>query len=227
MLVACWSAKGGAGTTVVAAALAALLARSAPGGAVLADLGGDTPALVGLAEPIGLGLADWLAAGSGVGAPALAEVEVPLCDGLTLLPRGCGALGPPARAEVLAAVLADDPRPIVVDCGVLGAGADKPCPVCDGDLALRVASCASLSLLVLRPCYLAVRRAVAVPVRPSGLVLVREPGRSLTADDIEQVLGAPVRAEIDIEPAVARAVDAGTFLHRLPSSLVRALHAAA
>src|SRR5262245_4755823 len=175
MLVACWSVKGGAGTTVVAAALAALLARSAPGGAVLADLGGDAPALVGLAEPAGPGLADWLAAGTDVGAPALAEVEVPLCDGLTLLPRGSGALGPPARAEVLVAVLADDARPIVVDCGVLGVGRDGPCPVCVGELALRGASCASLSLLVLRPCYLAVRRAVAAPVRPSGLVLVREP----------------------------------------------------
>jgi hypothetical protein len=143
------------------------------------------------------------------------------------LPRGPGALGPPARAEVLAAVLADDPRPVVVDCGMLGGATHNGCPACGGDLALRVASGASLSLLVLRPCYLAVRRAVAAPVRPSGLVLIREPGRSLTADDIEQVLGVPVRAEIDVEPAVARAVDAGTFLPKLPSSLVRALHAAA
>ena len=62
MLVACWSAKGGAGTSVVAAALAVLAGRRSPHGAVLADLAGVGPALLGVPEPDSPGLTGWLAA---------------------------------------------------------------------------------------------------------------------------------------------------------------------
>ena len=116
MFAACWSAKGGSGTTVVAASLALVLAR-AEGGALLVDLAGDAPAVLGLAEPTGPGLTDWLAAGAGVPADGLSRLEVGVVDGLDLLPRGTGELGPPARAEVLAGLLASDPRSVVVDCG--------------------------------------------------------------------------------------------------------------
>ena len=67
MLLACWSVKGGSGTTVVAAALALLLAQRSPAGALLADLagqeglGGDGAAVLGLDEPSSPGLAGWLA----------------------------------------------------------------------------------------------------------------------------------------------------------------------
>ncbi|MGH9246054.1 MAG: hypothetical protein ACRD29_17400, partial [Acidimicrobiales bacterium] len=62
MLVSCWSTKGGAGTTVVAAALALLLARSHADGAVIVDLAGDVPVALGAADRPGPGVADWLAA---------------------------------------------------------------------------------------------------------------------------------------------------------------------
>ncbi len=68
---------------------------------------------------------------------------------------------------------------------------------------------ASDSLLVTRACYLSLRRLVAGPVRPSGVVLVTEAGRALGRADVEDVVGVPVVAEVPIEPAVARAVDAG------------------
>ncbi len=65
MLICCWSSKGGAGATVVAAALARRLAADREGGgALLADLAGDAPVVLGLTEPAGPGLAGWLAAGS-------------------------------------------------------------------------------------------------------------------------------------------------------------------
>ena len=72
IFVACWSAKGGCGTTVVAVSLASLLARA--GGALVADLAGDVPAVLGMPEPSGPGLADWLAAGESVPADALARL---------------------------------------------------------------------------------------------------------------------------------------------------------
>ena len=219
MLVACWSAKGGSGTTVVSVALAAVLARTSPSGALVADLAGDVPTVLGLPEPPGPGLAEWLAAGAAVPADALPRLEVDGTSGLRVLPAGDGvAAGAPVpgRAEVLAALLAADRRPVVVDCGS-GLGA----------AGLPVAAAASVSLLVLRPCYLALRRALAAPLRASGIVLVKEPGRALGRADVEDVLGVPVRAVLELDPAVARAVDAGVFPARLPRSFERALRHAA
>lgn len=215
MLVACWSSKGGAGTTVVAASLALLLARRDPGGALLADLAGDAPAVLGLPEPTSPGLAGWLAAGCDVPADALARLEVPAASGLRLLPRGEGPLAAD-RADVLAALLAADPRPVVADCGSDLVGAP-----------LAIAAGATRSVLVTRPCFLALRRALTAPVRPSEVVLLTEPGRSLTRMDVEDCVGAPVVAEVAVDPAVARAVDAGLLATRLPRSFARDLGRAA
>ena len=90
MLLACWSSKGGAGTTVVAATLALLLGRSQPDGALLADLSGDAPAALGVADPDSPGIAGWLSAGSDVPPDALHRLEAPVTKGLALLPRGDG-----------------------------------------------------------------------------------------------------------------------------------------
>jgi hypothetical protein len=210
LLVACWSAKGGAGTTVVAASLSLLLARH-PAGALLVDLDGDVPAVLGADEPEGPGLAGWLAAGAAVPPDALARLEVPVAPGLSLLPRGHGDLEP-ARAEVLGSLLEQDPRPVVVDCGTEPAGA-----------ALVLARRAERSLLVTRACFLALRSALEAPLRPSEVILLEEPGRALRVADVGEVLGVPVTAEVAIDPAVARAVDAGLLAARLPRGLEREL----
>ena len=215
MLVACWSSKGGAGTTVVASSLALLLARRDPLGALLVDVAGDVPAALGLADSPGPGLADWLAAGSSVPADGLHRLERPTEHGVAVLPRGDGPLAE-ARADALAALLAADARPVVVDCGTLVDG-----------VALTLAAAASRSVLVTRPCFLGLRRALRAPLRPSEVVLVTEPGRSLGRHDVEDCVGAPVVAEVALDPAVARAVDAGLLAVRLPRGLARDLARAA
>jgi len=235
MLIACWSPKGGTGTTVVSCGLALVLARSQPAparqayshqgaaGVLIADLSGDVPAVLGLPTPASPGLADWLAAGPDVPGNALGHLEVDAGPGLRLLAWGgeLAALSAVAadggeRGEVLAEALAAGTRPVVADCGSAAAGA-----------ALAVAAAAEISLLVLRPCYLALRRALAAPIRPTAIVLVNEPGRALTRRDIEEVMGVPVRAEIDFDPSIARAVDAGLLAGRVPRALERALRDAA
>src|SRR5260221_2401430 len=91
VLIACWSPKGGAGTTVVSAALALILARDS-GAALAADLTGDLPTVLGLAEPAGPGLAEWLAAGANVPPHGLRRIEVPAAPRPPLLP-GSGPRG--------------------------------------------------------------------------------------------------------------------------------------
>ena len=54
-IITCWALKGGSGTTVVAAGIA----LSEPG-AVLIDLDGELPAALGIVEPAGQGITEWL-----------------------------------------------------------------------------------------------------------------------------------------------------------------------
>ncbi len=210
MLVSCWSCKGGSGTTVVSVALASSLARSA-GGALLVDLTGDVPSVLGMPDVDTPGVGEWLAAGAGVPADALARLEVAGPAGVRVLVRGA-VDGGEERAGVLAALLAAEQRPVVVDGGTDPSG-----------VALAVTQAASSSLLVVRPCFLALRRAQRSVLRPTGVVVVREPGRVLRAADVEAAVGAPVVAEVPVDEAVARAVDAGTLAHRVPRSLHKAL----
>jgi MinD-like ATPase involved in chromosome partitioning or flagellar assembly len=218
MLIACWSVKGGSGTTVVAAALALRLARSTPG-VVLADLAGDVPAALGCPEPDGPGLAEWAHAGADVAPDGLERIAVDMAPGLAVLPTGDAALARTATVadgERLVAALRELHHGVaVVDCGVTSL-----------DVAFGVITSATRSLLVVRPCFLALRRALALPIRPSAAVLVNEPDRTLHADDVEDVLGVPVLT-VPFDPAVARAVDAGLLATRVPAKLDRALKHAA
>ncbi len=200
----CWSAKGGSGTTVIAAALALVLSqRSAT---TVVDLAGDMPAALGIAEPAGPGVRDWMASPT-ADAAALHRLQVPVSDTLQLLPRSSAPVTVTRWAD-LASVLTQ--HTVVIDAGT---GIPPP----------ELLEVAEHNLLVTRPCYLALRLAAASGVQPSGIVLVGEPGRALTARDIERAVGAPVVAELHYDPAVARAVDAGLLAARLPASLAHAL----
>lgn len=220
MLLALWSPKGGTGTSVVAAALA--LASAGSGPTRLADLGGDQPAILGLpadASPLRAGpapagcdgLAGWLSAGPSAPSEWLDSAVLPVVPGLGLLPRGpgSGATAAPEAGAALAVALRD-PGLTVLDAGGVG------------DPALRaLLEVADVALMVIRPCYLALRRAVADGrvERSAGVVLVEEPGRALGADDVAAVLNRPVVARFPVRAEIARAVDAGVLRERLPAAL--------
>ena len=96
-----WSVKGGAGVTVTAVAVALGWVRRGRA-VVLVDLCGDAPAVLGLAEPAGPGVRDWLHTADG-SAEALGRLTVPVIDGLSLLPCGrSSAPPPPVRVAALA-----------------------------------------------------------------------------------------------------------------------------
>lgn len=196
-----WGVKGGSGVSVTAAAAA--IESAAHDRTLLVDLAGDQPAVLGLDEPAGPGVLDWCAADT-VGGDALTRLEVPVRDGLRLLPSGGRAACPPDRLVDLWHALAAERRTVVVDGGVV---ADTP--VVPG----------GRTILVIRSCYLALRRASRLTVRPDGVVVVLDPGRALDRRDVGDVVGAPVLAAIGVDPAVARAVDAGVFARRLPPML--------
>ncbi|MEZ5274570.1 MAG: cellulose synthase operon protein YhjQ/BcsQ [Ilumatobacteraceae bacterium] len=216
MLILC-SAKGGSGTTVVAASLALLHAQRGP--CLLVDLAGDLPAALGIAEPPGPGVHDWLSS-SVADAASLLRLAVEVTDGLRLIP--CGSVPasadaqrvPAERWDTLGMVLSTAHAMVVVDAGTGG-----PHPA----LLPR----AERTLLVTRSCYLSLRRVARLGFAPSGAVLVQEPGRALRRADVEHALGTPVVAEVPWDPAVARMVDAGILASRLPTSISRPLRAAA
>lgn len=208
-MIVCWAAKGGSGATVVACALALGWPRSQP--VTLVDLAGDCATALGLNEPAGPGVADWLASPT-ARPPDLARLAVTIRDEVRLIPRGL-AVTPDDQWPRLATALVASGN-VIVDAGT-------GCP----PQALHDA--AEQSLLVTRPCFMAIRRAQHLGLRPTGIVLVDEPGRALTSSDIEHALGVPVVAEVRLDPAVARAVDAGLLIARLPRSLIVSLRSAA
>ncbi len=212
MLLTLWSPKGGSGTSVVATSCSLVLAAS--GGARLADLDGDQTALLGLASDPAPGLTDWLMAGAEAPSDALARLAVEAGPGLSLLPvGGCdpGDAAPEAGAA-LAVLLRDDPAPTVADLGRVEAPALEA-----------MVEVADASVVVVRGCYLALRRAVhrALTSRAVGAVLVEEQGRSLGEREVADVLGVPVLATFPLRPAVARTIDAGVLVARPPDALAR------
>jgi hypothetical protein len=119
----------------------------------------------------------------------------------------------PESGAALAVALTQGSSPVLIDCGT----AREPA-------ARAVLEVADVSVVVLRGCYLALRRAVHAPPleHTAGVVLLDEPGRSLGAREIGEVLDLPVLARVPVKDAIARAVDAGVLPARLPEPLARA-----
>jgi len=216
MVTLCWAAKGGSGTTVVAASLA--LNSSHP--SLLVDLDGELPAALGLPEPDRPGVADWLA--SDAVADQLADLMIDVAPHRWLLPWRSGTSGAirPGRPG-------DGDRWHDIGRWLHGWADRWGCEITidggTGDPPPALVEHADRVLLVTRPCYLSLRRAVRGPTRPTGVVLVDEPGRALSRRDVEHAVGAPVEATVSIDPAVARAVDAGLLATRLPRPIAREL----
>lgn len=211
-IITCWAAKGGSGTTVVAAGLA--LATDHP--SVIVDLAGDQAAVLGLPEPLGQGLSEWFA--SDAAASSIVDLAVDVGVSTVSVHRGASPIRPDAdRWGDLATWMANDHRLFVIDAGttshlapaLLTGGLDDGAAVTD--------------LLVTRPCYLSLRRASAAPTRPSGVVLVNDGGHVLGRSDVARSVGAPIVAELRFDPAVSRAVDAGLLVFSPPGSFMKPL----
>lgn len=198
MLTIFLSPKGGSGTTTVAAAHA-LSAAATHGRSVLVDLCGDAPAVLGLAESDSPGINDWLAENQTAGAADLLALGTAQ-GGVLVIHRGVRYVNGAPRWDALLTAVTSWDFPVVIDAGthyipdVLRRGADR-------------------TLMVTRQCYLALRRATALP-RTDGVVLVRETGRVLTQKDVESVLGTGVVATVPVDPSIARAIDAGVLPQR-------------
>lgn len=208
MITTCWAAKGGSGTTVFAASRA----LASPQPTLLVDLAGDVSATLGLPGLDGPGINDWL--GSEASSERLSALEVAVDPTCRLLPPGRTGTPTGARWAALVERLADDPRDVIIDAGT----GRPPAPLLDA---------ADRRWLVTRSCYLSLRAAVLQGCRPTGIVLIDEPGRTLRADDVEAALGAPIAATVLVDPAIARAVDAGLLASRLPAGLRRQMRRAA
>lgn len=214
MLTICRSSKGGTGTSTVTAGLAALTAlhEDQPISPLVIDLAGDLPAIFGVAYPTS-GLAEWLTR----------FVDHDFFDlvincGQSIRLMSSGSLPIPEATSTLwnrlAAVIHEEVtsgHQVFIDCG------SRPIP--EAVLQRTAPECCRI-LMVLRPCYLALRRAMSETVDAHGIILVTGGGRVLTRKDVEAVLGLPVVAEVPLDPDIARRVDSGLFHSHLPKALV-------
>lgn len=193
------STKGGAGATVTAAALA--LSRAAHHGkALLLDMCGDVRPALGMPDTDSPGLNDWLGEAHTAGADGLLALGEEATGQLLVIHPGARFVQGAPRWPDLTTALEGFDFPVVIDAGTHFVPDELRGAVRD-------------TLLVTRPCYLALRRAVRAP-RPNGVVLVRDEGRALTANDVASVMGVPVVATLPVDASVARAVDAGVLATR-------------
>ena len=206
----CWSVKGGVGTTVISAVVA--LQRSESREVRLVDLMGDLPATLGIAEPSNQGIGEWMS--NDAAEETLEHLTIPVTDHLDLLPRGSISTDAHSLERLKQFAKAPQSRELIIDAGTNTSFVEALLPH------------ATTSWLVLRPCYLGLRRAVSTRLRVDGVILVNEPGRALSKRDVASVLSAPIVAEVEIDPRVARVIDAGLLTTRLPASMNQ-LHRAA
>lgn len=209
MLMVLSSVRGGVGTSVVSAAIAVLAARDQSRPTYLVDLTGDQTDIFGLAQA-DIGLDDWTTRAD----RRLTDLAVDIDPQLRLVPSRT-ALDSTESLDGLVTALEQRRHDahIVIDAGRL-------------DLSDSFRELRPTHLLVIRPCYLALRATVSSSRNWDGLVVVRPPDRVLTTRDVVNVTGLPAIAEVDMSADVARAVDAGVFGSRLPSGLERSLRPA-
>lgn len=200
------SPKGGNGTTVAAASYA-LLAALRGQRTVLIDLCGDQPATVGVAEPSGPGVNNWLSENHHGDASSLLGLGSEVTPDLLIVHRGSPFIDGEPRWNALAEAISTIPFSVVIDAGV-------------GRIPHALSTTARHILTVVKPCYLTLRRATEL-TRPITAFVVAESGRALTTKDVVQVLGAELGAEIPYDPAIARAVDAGLLPTRVEQLLGR------
>lgn len=161
-----WGAKGGVGTSTVAAMHAVALARA-----------GYPTTIIGIP-------------------PQFADLA-----GLLAVPP------PTDRVLDVNAATACPPAPAL-----------RPYVVIDGGTDRGRSHMPSQRYLVIRPCYLALRRAMETGITGThGIVLVTEAQRCLGQRDVVDVLGLPVVATMDVTPMTARCIDAGLIATRLGS----------
>lgn len=182
-----WTAKGGVGASVTAAAVA-LLASREHGEALLVDLRGDQLPILGLASNGAAGLFDWLESKADR-RQSIERLSIPTSAGLHLVQPGAVGRWTPDRVDKLIEVLMSFDCPVVIDCGLrapdggpTGARIDVGVDHLVGELC-RV----SRSVLVSSSCYLAVRRAVNV---------LSQDGRRDAADLSSKVVPHDVRADL-------------------------------
>lgn len=212
MLVACWSVKGGVGVSTVVAGLAAASVERAPGSVLIADLCGDQALLHGVGPGGPSGLREWTRAGHDVPSDALERLEEAIDDGRRLVPSGTGRWDA-SRGGALAERLAADSRLVVADVARL----------VHHEVGRAVVEAAERSVLVVRACPLSMRAVADLPSRPDAVVVVRDPRRCLRWTEIAARCGAPVVAELDLDPSVGACADVGVVAKPLPRRFVRAL----
>jgi cellulose biosynthesis protein BcsQ len=215
MLLSLWSPKGGSGTSVFTAACAITLSTWRP--TRLVDLDGDQAAVLGLAptgRSDGRGARDWLAAGPTAPGDALTRLALDAGPALQLVPAGAriGRAGADGEAGAALGVVLREWGTVVADCGRA-----------EDDATRALVEVSDHSVVVVRACSLAVRRAAAdeLVARASGMVVLEEAGRVLGRHEVFDVLGVPVLATVPVRAAIGRVVDAGVLASRLPDQLAR------
>jgi MinD-like ATPase involved in chromosome partitioning or flagellar assembly len=197
--------KGGQGVTTITAALGVLHAQAGQR-TLLIDTGGDLPAVLSKPEPLSVGLVDYLIDPN----ITVDDITVNIGDNLDIVTSGTGPITFTTYTYGLITGGLGDYDTAIIDAGTCATEWNQH---------------ADRNVFVTRPCYVAVRRAIHLPRRPTEVLFMAESGRALSAHNIEVVLGVPVTATVPVDIETARIIDAGILGSRMPQKMSRVLAA--
>lgn len=222
MIITLHSMKGGSGVSTTAALTALAARKNIDQPVTLVDLCGDQHAIFG--RPPAAGIAEWAA--RGLPPEDLDSTLDDAASGVHLLGRGAGPLPPRGRqaAEVVDGLLVwmATRGTVVVDAGNLHPGWDSASGP-GYDLRCQLSAASDHTMVVVRRCYLAARRAPSMPHRASRMIVVDEGGDRMTPDEIGQFTGVPLAATVPVDATTARAVDSGLIAPLATDQTLRSL----
>jgi hypothetical protein len=219
MVITMWSVKGGSGVSTLSTVVAAALNDLSRSNALLIDLAdGDLRGILGgptrASDDPGTGFGDWVAADETLDPSALERL---IGSEPAPLLIGGNSASPIAQERSTRTVeglrwLDTKYAHVLIDAGSA-----------NNDLSATTIQSATLSVLVLRPCLLSLRKAVASKLPASAAVLLAQPGSTLRASDIESSLGIPVITTIPFCASVSRATETSRLFSHPPRAIKRSI----
>lgn len=227
MLITVFSPKGGSGTTTCAALIAKSFSQQFSIPTVLIDAyDGDVETVVGVDSESEYGFIQWTEAKDPT-ANNLARIATSISDNFSFVSYSSvknDKYNAPApsqsiqeknqKAAQLVEALSNNESNYVIDIGT---------NVNESTNAIIEAS--DIVVMVIKGCYISLNRASSHPYSSSAdsVIVLSEPGRTITSKQICDVLRIKCVIEIEARRDFAKCIDAGILIFRTPKNMIGAI----
>ena len=222
MLISVFSPKGGSGVSVTSGVLAKALSIYQT--TLLIECGsGDLEAMLALEVDANYGFFDWLVS-ENARIETLLKISTKFSSNLALVPWD-------SSQQVQGNEIYDreqrfqsntfDCNSVVDSLSSFEGHCVVDCSKGETELQKKIIEGSDVVMLVLRQCYLGLFRATQHELisNVDAVLVVKEPGRTISCEQITRTLNCSILLEVDARRDFARAIDAGVLWSRTPEKL--------